>query len=101
MDEDSSVIVGVMDNDKRAWVPMKDYSNLHSDAARINSVLCAVVQALETLTVSIETEHPQTAEEKLALFRRAYRDMIHAFDKLNDDEQRVILADTQPAPLGD
>jgi hypothetical protein len=98
---DSGVICGVINGAARAWVLASDHGALHSDAARMNSVLCAVVQALDTLAVSIETEHPQTAEEKLVLFRRAYRHMSRAFDELTDREQRAVLADTQPAPLDD
>ena len=68
-------------------------------ADRISLVLAAVVAALERLTRAIETEHPATDAERLRLFRRAYREIIAAFDKLNDDEQRAVLADTQHGPL--
>jgi hypothetical protein len=89
--EESTPIVCV-GGDGRAYVPLAEHETMRQAASRIQGVLGEVICSLDRLTVALDAGRQAPDADKLLLFRTAFREMIAAFDKLNDDEQHELIA---------
>jgi hypothetical protein len=63
MDDDSSVIVAVMDGDKRAWIPLADHERMRRKKLLMTECLMAIAQAMNRMADELEKEGSSIDEE--------------------------------------
>lgn len=60
---DSSLICGVMQGDKRAWIPLEDHERVRRKKAFMTECLMEIAQAMNRMADKLEKEGSSVEEE--------------------------------------